>query len=54
LALMLLMRDSMDSKFNFFLVLLVGLMASGLPYGYLFALIIGTILAQSKFLAARL
>ncbi|MEO5803455.1 MAG: putative sulfate/molybdate transporter [Verrucomicrobiota bacterium] len=54
LALMLLIRDTMDSKSNFFLVLLVGLMASGLPYGYLIALVVGTILARSKFVAARL
>jgi MFS superfamily sulfate permease-like transporter len=46
LALMLLIRDTMDSKSNFFLVLLVGLMASGLPYGYLIAIIVGTVLAQ--------
>ena len=54
LALMLLIRDMTDSKSNFFLVLLVGLVASGLPYGYLIAMIVGTILARSKFIAARL
>jgi hypothetical protein len=47
LALMLLIRDSTDSKSNFSLVLLVGLMANGLPYGYLIALIVGTLLAHA-------
>jgi len=45
LALMLLIRDTTGSKQDFFLVLLVGLMANGLPKGYLIALIVGTILA---------
>ncbi|MDQ6630332.1 MAG: putative sulfate/molybdate transporter, partial [Verrucomicrobiota bacterium] len=47
IALMLLIRDAADSKENFFLVLLVGLIASGLPYGYLIALIVGTILVYA-------
>ncbi len=51
LTLMLLIRDTTDSKSNFFLVLLVGLMASGLKFGYLIALIVGTILARWKFTA---
>ncbi len=46
LALMLLIRDMTDSKRDFFLALLVGLMASALPYGYLIALVVGTILAR--------
>lgn len=46
LALMLLIRDTSHSKSDFFLVLLVGLMASGLPYGYLIAMLVGTILAR--------
>ena len=53
LALMLLIRDTTGSKFDFFLVLLVGLMASGLPDGYLIGLVVGTILAHLKFLPAR-
>jgi MFS superfamily sulfate permease-like transporter len=46
LALMLLTRDVTAKKQDFFLVLLVGLMASGLPYGYLIALIVGTVLSH--------
>ncbi len=48
LALMLLIRDTTDTKSNFFLVLLVGLIASGLPYGYLIAMVVGTILAKMR------
>lgn len=54
LALMLLIRDVTASKQDFFLVLLVGLMASGLPYGYLIGLIVGTILAHIWKRAAEL
>lgn len=46
IALMLLTRDVCDSKFNLFLVVLVGLLANGLPYGYLIALFVGTVLAH--------
>ncbi|MEO6036301.1 MAG: molybdate transporter family protein, partial [Verrucomicrobiota bacterium] len=48
LALMLLIRDMAGSKADFFLVLLVGLMANGLPYGYLIAMVVGTILARAR------
>ncbi|MEO7299520.1 MAG: solute carrier family 23 protein [Verrucomicrobiota bacterium] len=54
LALMLLISDTTNLKSNFFLVLLVGLMASGLPYGYLIAMVVGTLLSRSGFLAKRL
>ena len=47
-ALMLLIRDSAVSKEDFFIVLLVGLAASGLPYGYLIGLVGGTLLARSR------
>ncbi|MDB6028157.1 MAG: transporter [Verrucomicrobiales bacterium] len=47
IALMLLTRDVVDSRFNLFLVLLVGLIANGLPYGYLIGLIVGTVLAHT-------
>ena len=46
LALMLLIRDATAAKQDFFLVLLVGLMAVGLPKGYLVALLAGTILSR--------
>lgn len=42
-ALMLLSRDMTTSKHEYFVVILVGLMANGLPYGYLIALIAGTV-----------
>ncbi len=44
-ALMLLVRDMTQERLTFFLVILTGLMACLLPYGYLVALIAGTILA---------
>ena len=47
LALMLLVRDTVKVKQDFFLVLLVGSMANGLPKGYLVALIVGTIVAYA-------
>ena len=50
-ALMLLIRDSAVSKKDFFIVLLVGLVASGLPYGYLIGLVGGTLLARSRWRA---
>jgi hypothetical protein len=46
IGLMLLARDSASKPRDFFLVLLVGLIASGLPYGYLVALLVGTILVH--------
>jgi Molybdate transporter of MFS superfamily len=42
LALLLLARDMTASKSDFAVVLLVGLMANGLPYGYVFGLVVGT------------
>ena len=44
-TLMNLIRDVSDSKSDFSIVLLVGLMASGLPYGFVIGLIVGTLLA---------
>ncbi len=44
LGLMRLVRDMVPSKADFVIVLLVGLMVIGLPYGYLVGMIIGTIL----------
>jgi xanthine/uracil permease len=46
-ALMLLVRDMTQERTTFFLVILTGLMASLLPYGYLVALVAGTILAYT-------
>jgi hypothetical protein len=46
IALILLTRDVVDQKFNLFIVALVGLIANGLPYGYLIAMVIGTVLAH--------
>ena len=45
LTLMMLIRDVSDSKADFSIVVLVGLMASGLPYGFVIGLIVGTLLA---------
>jgi len=45
IALMLLVRDTAASKRDFLLVLIVGLLASSLPYGYLIGLVGGTFLA---------
>lgn len=45
LALMALVRDMAPARQDFALVLLVGLMCVGLPYGYVVALIVGTALA---------
>src|SRR3954468_14503055 len=44
-SMMLLIRDTTGSKLDFFIVLIVGVIANGLPYGYLIALILGTALA---------
>ncbi|MDP2654416.1 MAG: putative sulfate/molybdate transporter [Candidatus Omnitrophota bacterium] len=46
LALMRLMRDLRESRGEFALALLVGVMAAGLPYGYLVAMILGTCLKR--------
>lgn len=44
-TLMNLIRDVSDSKSDFSIVLLVGLMAGGLPYGFVIGLVVGTLLA---------
>lgn len=46
-ALILLVRDMTQERTTFFIVILTGLMACMLPYGYLVALIAGTILAYT-------
>ena len=46
MALMKLMFGTALSKKQIMIVLMVGLMAVGLPYGYLMGLIIGTVLAH--------
>lgn len=46
LALLLLVRDVAASKTDFPVVLLVGLIANGLPYGYLIGVVVGTALAH--------
>jgi hypothetical protein len=45
LALVLLVRDQAPSRHDFVVVVLVGLMAVGLPYGYLIGMIVGAVLA---------
>ena len=45
LAMMMLVRDLASSKTEFPIVLMVGLMAGGLPYGYVVGLVVGTALA---------
>ncbi len=45
LALMRLVRDMLASAGDFFIVLLVGLIAFGLPYGYVIGVAIGTVIA---------
>jgi len=45
LALMKLVRDMLASAGDFFIVLLVGLIAFGLPYGYVIGVVIGTLIA---------
>ncbi|MEO5579154.1 MAG: molybdate transporter family protein, partial [Gemmatimonadaceae bacterium] len=42
IALMLLVRDEAGDRGNFFIVVMTGLIANGLPYGYAAALVIGT------------
>ena len=44
LALLRFIRHEADSASNFFLVLVVGVLAAGLPYGYAIALVLGTAL----------
>ncbi len=45
LALLLLVRDTADSKSKLLIVLLVGLLAASVPYGYVTALVTGTAIA---------
>lgn len=47
IALMKLLRDMTAKASDFTIVLLVGLMAFGLPYGYVIGLVIGTVLAYA-------
>ncbi|HEX9654363.1 MAG TPA: transporter, partial [bacterium] len=44
LTLMLLVRDQVDCKTDFTIALIVGLMAGGLPYGYVIGIVVGTVL----------
>jgi MFS superfamily sulfate permease-like transporter len=44
LTLATLLRDISDSRAGLLLALLVGLLCSGLPYGYLVGLVVGTVL----------
>lgn len=46
-ALIVLVRDSTASKADFLIVLIVGLLANGLAYGYVIALVVGTVLAHA-------
>jgi adenine/guanine phosphoribosyltransferase-like PRPP-binding protein len=43
-ALIMLMRDQAGDAGNFFIAVIVGLIACGIPYGYAIALVIGTLL----------
>jgi hypothetical protein len=44
IALMLLLKDIITDRRSFFIALVVGLLANGLPYGYLAGIVVGTIL----------
>ena len=44
LTLMLLVRDQVHCKTDFTIALIVGLMAGGLPYGYVIGIVVGTVL----------
>jgi xanthine/uracil/vitamin C permease (AzgA family) len=46
LAMMLLVRDQAVSRIDLPIALIVGLMAFGLPYGYVIGMVVGTILAH--------
>ncbi|MFN4111576.1 MAG: molybdate transporter family protein, partial [Ignavibacteria bacterium] len=43
-ALMLLVRDLLNQQKDFVIAILVGIMAAGLPYGFVISIIIGTLL----------
>ena len=47
-ALILLVRGEADNRNNFFIVVMTGLIANGVPYGYAAALIIGTVVYYLK------
>ncbi|MCX7638179.1 MAG: putative sulfate/molybdate transporter [Cyclobacteriaceae bacterium] len=49
LALILLMRDVAHEEREFFLVIMVGLLAFGLPYGFALALVVGLVLHYLSF-----
>ena len=54
IAVLALLRDLTDSPRDFALAMLLGVVAAGLPYGYLVALVGGTVLAKlDKTVAAR-
>jgi hypothetical protein len=44
LSLVWLIRDTVDSRLDFPIAALVGLIAVGLPYGYLVGMVVGTLL----------
>jgi xanthine/uracil/vitamin C permease (AzgA family) len=46
LALMQLLKDTLDVPSHFFIALLVGVCSVGLPYGYLVGMVVGTIVAR--------
>ena len=46
ISMMLLVRDMASAKLDFFIVVAVGVMAGTLPYGYLVALVLGTLMAH--------
>jgi hypothetical protein len=48
-AMMVLLRDLTSAPRDFSLALFLGVVAAGLPYGYLVALVLGTVLAKTKF-----
>ena len=47
-AMLVLMRDLAGASRDFGLALFLGVIAAGLPYGYLVALVLGTVLAHTK------
>lgn len=49
LALMSLMKDQIDNKKNLIIVLMVGIISAGLPYGFVISMVLGTILYYLPF-----
>jgi len=47
-AMIALLRDLAGAPRDFSLALFLGVVASGLPYGYLVALVLGTVIARTK------